>query len=71
MLDFRLIKGYSAETSGGLMICMPENDALEYCKELEELDGESSWIIGKVVADANRKARITSDVKILEVESKS
>ena len=71
VLDFRLIKGYSAETSGGLMICMPENDALEYCKELEELDGESSWIIGKVVADANRKARITSDVKILEVESKS
>lgn len=71
VLDFRLIKGYSAETSGGLMICMPENDALEYCKELEELDGEPSWIIGKVVADANRKARITSDVKILEVESKS
>ena len=71
VLDFRLIKGYSAETSGGLMICMPENDALEYCKELEALDGESSWIIGKVVADANRKARITSDVKILEVESKS
>ena len=69
VLDFRLLKGYSAETSGGLMICMPEEDAIAYCRELEELDGEPSWIIGKVVADADRKAKITSDVKILEIES--
>mmetsp|Transcript_9536 Transcript_9536/g.21507 ORF Transcript_9536/g.21507 Transcript_9536/m.21507 type:complete len:334 (-) Transcript_9536:323-1324(-) len=71
VFDFRLIKGYSAETSGGLMICMPEADALTYCKELNELDGEQSWIIGKVIADADRKANITADVKIIEVESKS
>lgn len=68
VLDFRLLKGYSAETSGGLMICMPEEDAAAYCRELEELDGEPSWIIGKVIADPDRKARITADVKILEVE---
>jgi len=71
ILDFRLLKGYSAETSGGLMICMPEEDAIAYCKELEELDGEPSWIIGKVVSDVNRKANIANDVKILEVGSKS
>ena len=71
ILDFRLLKGYSAETSGGLMICMPEEDAIAYCKELEELDGEPSWIIGRVVSDVNRKAAITNDVKILEVGSKS
>ena len=70
VMDFRLLKGYSAETSGGLMICMPEENALEYCRELEALDGEPSWIIGRVVADADRKARITPDVKILEVESR-
>ena len=70
ILDFRLLKGYSAETSGGLMICMPEEDAIAYCKELEELDGEPSWIIGRVVSDVNRKATITNDVKILEVGSK-
>ena len=70
VLDFRLLKGYSAETSGGLMICMPEENAAAYCKELEELDGEPSWIIGKVIADDERKAKITSDVKILEVEMK-
>lgn len=68
VLDFGLLKGYSAETSGGLMICMPEEDAVAYCKELEDLDGEPSWIIGKVVADAERKANITSDFKLLEVE---
>lgn len=70
VLDFQLIKGYSAETSGGLMICMPEEDAAAYCKELEGLDGEESWIIGKVIADEDRKAIISDDVKILEVELK-
>lgn len=68
ILDFRLLKGYSAETSGGLMICMPEEDAVAYCKELEELDGETSWIIGTVTSDADRKAKISTDVKILEVD---
>jgi selenide,water dikinase len=62
VLDFRLLKGYSAETSGGLMICMPEEDAKAYCKELEVLDGEPSWIIGRVISDSNRKAKITDDV---------
>jgi len=70
VLDFRLVKGYSAETSGGLMICMPEEDAVAYCRELEGLDGEPSWIIGRVIADAGRKAHITANVKIVEVESK-
>lgn len=68
VLDFRLLKGYSAETSGGLMICMPEEDAVAYCKELEELDGETSWIIGTVTSDADRKAKISTEVKILEVD---
>ena len=69
VLDFRLIKGYSAETSGGLMICMQEDDALAYCKEIEELDGEPAWIIGRVIADVDRKARIVKDVNILEIQS--
>jgi len=68
VFDFRLLEGYSAETSGGLMICMPEEDAAAYCSELEELVGEPSWIIGKVVADAQRKARISPDFKVLEVD---
>jgi hypothetical protein len=50
------------------MICMPEADAASYMRELEELDGERSWIIGRVVADPERKARIMEDVEIIEVD---
>jgi len=67
VLDFQLVKGFSAETSGGLMICMAEKDAVAYCREIEEMDGEPAWIIGKVVEHAERKARIVDDVKVLEV----
>ena len=68
VFDFRLTRGYSAETSGGLMICMSEDDAVSYCEELEALDGAPSWIIGRVVADPERKARMTEDVEIIEVD---
>lgn len=67
VFDFRLRQGYSAETSGGLLICMSKDDAVSYMKELQELDGEPSWIIGRVVADPERKVRVMEDVEILEV----
>jgi selenide, water dikinase len=67
VFNFRLSIGYSAETSGGLMICMPPDQAQGYMDELEELDGMKSWIIGRVVEDPNRKAIITDDCKFLEV----
>ena len=56
-----------AKTSGGLLICMSKDDAVSYMKELKELDGEPSWIIGRVVADPGRKVRVMEDVEILEV----
>ena len=68
VFDFGLLQGYSAETSGGLMICMPEEDAAAYCQELETLDGEQAWVVGKVVADTKRKARLLPDLTILEVK---
>ena len=67
VFNFRLMIGYSAETSGGLMICMPEDKAEGYIQELKELDGCDSWIIGKVLADPNRKARLVDNVQVLEV----
>lgn len=67
VFDFRLLKGYSAETSGGLLICMPEESAAAFCKELEEADDSPCWVIGRVVKKEDRKSRITEDVKILEV----
>jgi hypothetical protein len=29
---FKLMQGYSAETSGGLLICLPREQAAAYCK---------------------------------------
>ena len=67
VFDFGLLGGYSAETSGGLMVCMSEDDAASYMAELEGLDGEESWIIGRVVADPERRARLAEDVAVIEV----
>lgn len=67
VFDFRLKAGYSAETSGGLMISMPEENATAYIADLEEAEGYPAWIIGRVVEDATRIAKIVDDVNILEV----
>ncbi|CAB9526698.1 Selenide, water dikinase 1 [Seminavis robusta] len=67
VLNFQLTTGYSAETSGGLMICMPKETAQAYMEELKDLDGTDSWIIGTVIADEKQQARILEDVKYLEV----
>jgi selenide,water dikinase len=67
VFNFRLLTGYSAETSGGLMVCMPEENAEAFCKELEEEDGCPTWIIGRVVKSKDRKSRLTDDFKIISV----
>lgn len=46
---FSLLKGFSAETSGGLLICMPADQAEAFCKEIEAIDNVPAWIIGRVV----------------------
>lgn len=67
IFNFRLSVGYSAETSGGLMVCMPAEQAEGYMKELEELDGTKSWMIGRVVAEPERNSKIIDDCQFLEV----
>jgi len=64
--DFGLFEGTSAETSGGLLLCMPEDRATEYCKELTQKE-ETAWIVGRVVHDPQCKARIVNDCRVLEV----
>jgi len=63
---FKLLQGLSAETSGGLFICLPKDKATAYCKELEEIDKLPAWVIGDVV-QGDRTATISESVKILEV----
>lgn len=65
-INFKLMQGYSAETSGGLLICMPKDQAQGYISELEQLDGSKSWIIGDVV-EGSKKARFSADLNVVEV----
>lgn len=66
-IDFQLREGYSAETSGGLMICMPAANSAAFREELLALDGHPAWEIGKVVNSSERKSCITADCQIVEV----
>ena len=64
---FKLLQGLSAETSGGLMICLSEPDALAYIKEIQEIEGEPAWIVGRVIEGGGRTATLIDDYKIIEV----
>lgn len=41
VMNFQLREGYSAETSGGLLISMTESDAHAYCAELRKIEAEA------------------------------
>jgi len=64
---FSLLKGFSAETSGGLLVCLPSREAAEgFCKELEAIDGAPAWIVGRVV-DGDNTAHIVADASVVAV----
>lgn len=63
---FKLLQGHSAETSGGLMICLPKENARAFCDEIEQIENEAAWIIGDVV-DGDRTASIIENPNIIEV----
>ena len=65
--SFRLLEGFSAETSGGLMICLPPQAAEAYVKEIESIEGQPAWIIGRVTEKQTERAKLTADYKIIEV----
>jgi len=60
---FSLIEGFSAETSGGLFICLPADKAEAFCKEIEQIDKWPAWIIGNVVK--SEEDRIHNSCKIV------
>jgi len=63
---FKLERGLSPETSGGLFICISKDKAIDFCNELEKLDNYSSWIIGNVVKGSNI-AKILENFKVIEI----
>ncbi len=66
---FKLQQGRSAETSGGLLICLPREQAASFCKDIEKQEGYPAWIVG-IVEKGNHSARVIDKPRIIEVPSK-
>ena len=65
-VPYRLTKGHSAETSGGLLFALPKDKAAAYIQEIEALEGWPCWIVGDVIeASTPEEAR---NAKILTAE---
>jgi len=64
---YSLLRGFSSETSGGLLVCLPSLEAAQgFCKEIQEIDKQPAWIIGRVV-DGSNTARIAETPTIIEI----
>ncbi|KAJ3087047.1 Selenide, water dikinase 1, partial [Quaeritorhiza haematococci] len=66
-VSFRLSTGYSAETSGGLLVALPKEKAHAFITEISETDGWPAWIVGSVVKGKNT-ARIVENPSIVELD---
>jgi len=67
---FKLLQGFSAETSGGLLVAISEEDSQDFCDFVEEGTNIRPWIIGKVVENGEEnRAIITSDVEVIVVNN--
>jgi len=63
---FQLLQGYSAETSGGLLMSISAEGAAGLAAEVLALEGREAWVIGTVQAGTG-SARIVDNPKIVEV----
>jgi len=66
---FQLLQGNSAETSGGLLICLPREQAAAFRKDVEKQEGYPAWIVG-IVEKGQRTARIIDKPRVIEVPAK-
>lgn len=64
---FKLEQGFSSETSGGLFICLPKENAKDFCEEYEKIMKKPCWIVGNVIK-GTKTARIIDNYKVIEVE---
>jgi len=56
----------SADHYGGLLLCMPKEDAAIYCTHFENLEGYRPWIVG-IVQNGQRGAIIKDKPRVIEV----
>ena len=64
-----ILQGEASECSGGLLICLPREQAAAFCKDIEKEEGCQSWIVG-IVESGPRAAKIIDKPRIIEVPSK-
>lgn len=67
-IAFGLLQGYSAETSGGLLLCIPKEAAPHFIKDIEQEEGLPAWIVGDVVS-GERSPRIVETPRVTEFPS--
>jgi len=65
-IAFGLLQGYSAETSGGLLISIPKDAAPHFIEDIQREEGLPAWIVGEVIS-GDRTARIVDAPRITEV----
>lgn len=63
--NFRLLEGTSSETSGGLLVCLSEENAAKFVEDMRK-EGGTAWIIGDVV-EGTKTSRISENPNIIEV----
>jgi len=66
-IDYRLTKGYSAETSGGLLIVLPAEKVHAFRAEMVKCGEPELWVVGRVVGNGNKRARILDNIDIIDV----
>eukprot|EP01022_Parablepharisma_sp_SALTPOND_P001062 TRINITY_DN105514_c0_g1_i1.p4 TRINITY_DN105514_c0_g1~~TRINITY_DN105514_c0_g1_i1.p4 ORF type:complete len:288 (-),score=39.39 TRINITY_DN105514_c0_g1_i1:2655-3518(-) len=66
VINYKLMEGFTAETSGGILMMVPQDKVDSLLKEFKKRENKEAWIIGEVVK-GNRQAYITKKPKIIEV----
>lgn len=63
---FKIREGWSAETSGGLLACIPAENAQTFIDEVMAADGQPAWIVGRVV-EGNNSVEFAEGLQVIEV----
>lgn len=63
---FKLLQGYSAETSGGLLVCLPRERAEAFITDIQTMDGHTAWIVGEVI-EGDNNAILMENPEIIDV----
>jgi selenide, water dikinase len=64
--NFKLVDGFSPETSGGLFLTISKEGAQKYVDEMNE-NGEWAWIIGEVQESENKTVEMAKEMEFIYV----